>query len=193
VHFWTSSRDTLVEQNLIVDCARGVGFGLGDGGGKAPDRSYSDDPYPGVGYVGHYDGVIRNNVITTSSGFDFFDTGIELEQARGTRVLHNTIVHGSSAFASISHRFPNTMVTLINNLVQNIRGRDASSASSASNLEQVDPSLFVDAAGADLHLRSTASVAIDHGAALPDAGRDIDDAAHDNGAPDIGADEFGSP
>src|SRR5262249_41468920 len=29
VHFWTGSRDTIVERNRIFNCARGVGFGLG--------------------------------------------------------------------------------------------------------------------------------------------------------------------
>lgn len=193
VHFWTSSRDTLVEQNIIVDCARGVGFGLGDGGGKPPERSYADDPYPGIGYVGHYDGIIRNNVIVASSGFAYFDTGIELEQAHGVRVLHNSIVHGTNAFASISHRFTNSQVTLINNLVQNIRARDGSLSTLASNVEQAGAALFVDAANADLHLRPSASAAINQGAMLPDAGRDIDDEPHDGALPDIGADELSAP
>jgi hypothetical protein len=29
VHFWQSERDTVVENNLIVNCARGIGVGLG--------------------------------------------------------------------------------------------------------------------------------------------------------------------
>jgi hypothetical protein len=190
VHFWTASRDTLVERNVIVDCARGVGFGLGDGGGNSPERAYDDDPYPGVGYVGHYDGVVRNNVIATSPGFEYFDTGIELEQARGTRVLHNTVIHGTSAFASISHRFANSAVTLENNLVRSIRARDGSTASGDSNLENAPDSLFVDVAGLDFHLAGGEEGAIDQGVALDDAGDDIDGTPHDEGAPDLGADEF---
>jgi hypothetical protein len=190
IHFWTASRDTLVERNTIVDCARGIGFGLGDGGGNDPDRAYADDPYPGVGYVGHYDGLIRNNVIATSEGFEFFDTGIELEQARGTRVLHNTVIHGGSAFASISHRFANTLVVLENNLVKSIRGRDGSTASGASNLEQAPDDLFVDAEGLDFHLLGSAMAAIDTGVELDDAGEDIDGTPHDASDPDLGADEF---
>jgi hypothetical protein len=189
VHFWTASRDTLVERNTIIDCARGIGFGMGDGGGNDPDRAYADDPYPGIGYVGHYDGVIRNNVIAISPGFEFFDTGIELEQARGTRVLHNTVIHPETAFASVSHRFANTDVTLENNLVRNIRARDGSSASGDSNLEAASDDLFVDVAGHDLHLVAGASAAIDQGVALPDAGDDIDGEPREAGAPDLGADE----
>jgi hypothetical protein len=189
IHFWTASRDTLVERNTIVDCARGIGFGLGDGGGNPPDRAYADDPSPGIGYVGHYDGVIRNNVIAISPGFEFFDTGIELEQARGTRVLHNTVIHPQTAFASISHRFANTEVTLENNLVRSIRARDASTASGDSNLEGATDELFVDVASHDLHLTAGADAALDQGVTLADAGDDIDGEPHDQGAPDLGADE----
>ena len=54
VHFWRGARDTVVEQNVIVDCARGVGFGLGTSGGT---RVYVDDPYPSVPEKGHIDGI----------------------------------------------------------------------------------------------------------------------------------------
>lgn len=189
IHFWTASRDTLVERNTIIDCARGIGFGLGDGGGGDPDRAYADDPYPGVGYVGHYDGVIRNNVIAISPGFAFFDTGIELEQARGARVLHNSIVHPESAFASISHRWGNTQVTIQNNLVLSIRARDGAQALSDHNLEGVPDDLFRDVSGHDLHLSPDAADAIDQGVELDDAGLDIDGEGHDAGPPDLGADE----
>jgi hypothetical protein len=188
VHFWTASRDTLVEKNTIIDCARGIGFGMGDGGGNDPNRAYADDPYPGVGYVGHYDGIIRNNVIAISSDMEFFDTGIELEQARGTRVLHNTVIHPDTAFASISHRFPNTQVALENNLVRNIRARDGSTASGDSNLEGAPDDLFVDVVGHDLHLVEGAQAAIDQGVTLPDAGEDIDGEPRGSN-PDLGADE----
>ncbi|HEY3498752.1 MAG TPA: hypothetical protein VGK73_28870 [Polyangiaceae bacterium] len=193
IHFWTSSRDTLVERNTIVDCARGIGFGLGDGGGNPPDRTYDDDPYPSAGYIGHYDGLIRNNVIVTSPGFEYFDTGIELEQARGARVYHNTVIHGSAAFASISHRFENSVVSLENNLVRSIRARDGSSASGDSNLENAPDDLFSDLAGLDLHLAPGADAAIDRGIELEDAGDDIDGTPHDEGSPDLGADEFREP
>jgi hypothetical protein len=192
IHFWTSSRDTLVEQNTIIDCARGIGFGLGDGGGNPPDRAYADDPYPGVGYVGHYDGIVRNNVIAIHPTFQFFDTGIELEQARGTRVLHNTVIHPTSAFASISYRFSNTEVTLENNLVRSIRARDGGVASGDSNLENAPDALFSDISAYDLHLVPGASAAIDQGVRLNDAGDDIDGTPHDDGEPDLGADELRS-
>ncbi len=188
IHFWTASRDTLVEQNTIIDCARGIGFGLGDGGGAEPNRAYADDPYPGIGYVGHYDGVIRNNVISTTFGLQYFDSGIELEQAHGARVLHNTVLH-DTGFASISHRWPNTDVTLTNNLVVSIRGRDDSQAVLDANLEAAESDWFVDAAAHDLHLAASASGALDQASVVEDSGDDIDGEPHDTALPDIGADE----
>ena len=48
---------------------------------------------------------------------------------------------------------------------------------------------FVDAAGHDLHLSAAAAEAIGQGIADPEAGLDIDGETHDDGAPDLGADE----
>ncbi len=76
VHFWTGSRDTLVERNQILSCARGIGFGLGQSGAA---RTYSPDPYPAVAYKGHIDGIIRNNLIHVEPAVSpYYDTGIGL-------------------------------------------------------------------------------------------------------------------
>ena len=98
VHFWTTSRDTLVERNLLRNNARGVGFGLRDSEASGANRPYGDNPCPsaGSGYVDHYGGLIRNNFIYADSvglfaSTDKFDCGICLTQACGARVLHNTV------------------------------------------------------------------------------------------------------
>jgi hypothetical protein len=190
VHFWVGARDTLVENNLIVNCARGIGFGLGDAG-NGQSRDYPDDPYPGVGYIGHYDGLIRNNAIWAD--VPWFDTGIGLEQARGARVIHNTVVSADSVtgfFSSIDYRFPNSVVALDNNLVRRVTERDGGTATRGANAETSDLSLFVDAASGDLHLAASATIAIDQGIAVPDSGVDLDGQPHSvDGAPDLGADE----
>lgn len=183
IHFWNGARDTLVERNTIIDCARGVGFGLLESG---VSRQYADNPYPGL-YVGHYDGIIRNNFI--SAVIPAFDTGIELDQARGTKVFHNTVFHPATAFSSIDRRFDNTLVDLTNNIVVKLTDRNGAKGAAAGNLEGATSALFADATKGDLHLVSGAASAIDKATALPDPGLDIDGKAHDVGAPDIGAHE----
>lgn len=185
IHYWAGSRDTLVENNTIIDCARGIGFGLVETGAM---RSYADDPAPGL-FVGHYDGIIRNNVVF--GAIAYFDTGIELDQARGTRVLFNTVTASASAtgfFTGIDYRFANTRVDLRNNLVRRITMRDGAMATTGSNLETTDLGLFVDAAAHDFHLAAGATAAIDQGEVVVDPGLDLDDDPRGT-LPDIGADE----
>ena len=200
VHFWTGSRDTVVERNVLVDNARGVGFGLMQGGSG---RTYDDNPCPSAsGYVGHYGGIIRNNFIFASRDALFasdcgFDCGICLWQACDAAALHNTVVSTQAPFSSIEWRFSNTSADIINNLVShNLVERDGASATLAENLEHAPLTLFVDGAGGDLHLAASASPAIDQGLALA-VGRcddDIDGDARPIGpARDIGADEYGTP
>ncbi len=189
VHFWSGSRDTLVENNTILNCARGIGFGLIENG---VSRDYADDPYPGAGYIGHYDGLIRNNVIF--GDVEWYDTGVELNQARGARVYHNTVWSTAAAtgwYKSIDYRFPNTDVDIRNNLVRQIGTRAGATGRVENNAEGVVGSTFVDVGGRDFHLAAGASVAIDQGATLgAAAGVDMDGDAHDAGsAPDLGADE----
>ena len=80
IHFWRACRDAVVERNLLVDNARGVGFGLATSGDV---RSYADNPCPTAEgeYVDHYGGIVRNNMIFASRSALFasqygFDCGI---------------------------------------------------------------------------------------------------------------------
>jgi hypothetical protein len=187
IHFWTGSRDTVVENNVIVNCARGIGFGLVESGEM---RAYADDPYPGVGYVGHYDGIIRNNVVYAD--IDYFDTGIELAQARGARVIHNTVLStaGAAFFSSIDYRYANTEVEIQNNLTRRITMRDGAGGTVDHNVETASLSDVVSAAGGDFHLAASATDCIDQGTTVTGPGVDIDGEPHSRGsAPDIGADE----
>jgi hypothetical protein len=188
VHFWSGARDTLVERNTIVDCARGVGFGLVQSG---KSRTYTPDPYPAVtGYIGHYDGIIRNNVIHASSAVQqYFDTGIELDQAYGAEVYHNTVV-SKPTFTSIDYRFANTKATIRNNLTHKITQRDGAKGTVDHNLQSTPASYFVSAAGVDYHLKSSATNAINKGIVVTGAGLDLDGQAHTVGVPDLGAYEY---
>lgn len=198
IHFWKCCRDTLVEENVIVDCARGIGFGLGSSGGC---RTYPDDPYPGVGFKGHIDGIIRNNFIATGDSAlqtspTGFDTGIGLEQAHGARVVHNSVASTSPPrSSSIEWRFANSVIDLFNNLVSwDLLARDGGQSNPSGNIDFALLDWFSDVAAGDLHLKATATSAIDAGAVL-EAGlceTDIDGLPRD-ALPDVGADELGPP
>ena len=196
IHFWSASRDTLVEENAIADCARGIGFGLGSSGA---DRTYADNPYPGVGYLGHIDGTIRNNFVAANDPALFasvsgFDTGVGLEQARGTVVFHNSVASTEApASSSIEWRFPNTLAEIANNLASDrLLERNGGVASLATNLEHVALSWFTDVAAGDLHLTPAATGAVDGGTTLPPGLADLDiDLEPRDSSPDVGADEVG--
>ncbi len=186
VHFWKGSRDTLVERNEIVDCARGIGFGLGGGSGE---RVYPDAPQGGAN-LAHYDGIIRNNTILAR--IPYYDTGIEIDEAAEPVVAFNTVIAtagATNAFSSIDYRFASTSCVIQDNLVDNITQRDGAAGQVSNNLEATPLSYFADAAGGDLHLVDGASGAIGQGVPRPDAGLDIDGEPRDAAAPDLGADE----
>ncbi len=197
IHFWSTSRDTLIEENWILNCARGIGLGLRESGAT---RTYEDNPYPDAGYLGHIDGVVRNNFIAANDAALFnssfgFDAGISMEQARGARILHNTVGSTSSPFSSIEWRFENTAIELFNNLVtHNLRARDNAQGAGTSNLEYANPTWFVDLAAGDLHLTQLATPALDSGTVQDPAAAafDFDHQSRDS-RPDIGADELGLP
>jgi hypothetical protein len=198
IHFWTGSRETLVERNVITNCARGIGFGLGD---ATVNRTFADAPCPGVSSAGHYLGVIRNNFVFAGDAGLFaspsgFDTGIGLEDACGAVVAHNTVVSTSPPFASLDVRFQQSNPVLGNNLFSHaVSIRDmAAPLVNQGNLEMVPGSTFMAAGAGDLHLAPGAAAAIDQGAALPGVTvtGDIDGEMRD-AKPDLGADEVSSP
>lgn len=185
VHFWKGSRDTLVENNVIINCARGIGFGLGSGTG---DRIYPDSPHGGLN-LAHYDGIIRNNVVYAD--IPYFDTGIELQDTRETHAYHNTVISTPAAtafFSSIDYRFPQTIAVIQNNLTVRVTQRDGAMGTVSHNLESTPLDYFV-SVPMDFHLTPAATQAIDQGTPVTEAGIDMDGDTHDNGAPDLGADE----
>ncbi len=200
VHMWRGCRDTVVERNVFIDNARGVGFGLATSGDA---RTYADNPCPeaGGGYVDHYGGVIRNNFIFASRSELFsssagFDCGICLWQACHATVVHNSVVSTQAPFSSVEWRFDNTYADITNNLVSHNLMDRGGHATLAGNLDSAPLSLFVDGANGDLHLAEDASDAVDQGVSV-EAGLcddDIDGDARPIGpARDIGADEYGAP
>lgn len=166
IHFWSGSRNTLVENNIITNCDRGIGFGLGD--------------------RGHSGGMIRNNMVHTTR-----DVGIGLENADGTAVYHNT-VFTENYMNSIEYRFSGTRnVSIINNLTNAlITSRDSGSGNVETNITTAQSSWFAGPESGDLHLTTAEPTVVDQGQPLSEVGQDIDcERRPQGGGYDIGADE----
>jgi len=198
IHFWSGSRATLVERNLLIDNARGIGFGLVEHG---KGRTYPDATCRDGGYVDHYEGVIRNNFIFASrealfSSASGVDGGIALAQACNPMVAHNTVAFTKTPFAAIEWRFANTKAVITNNLLtHNLMPRNGASALLTGNLSGQPLSLFVDGSGANLHLSNHAAAAIDKGAPMAPGvcDDDYDMQTRPVSGRDIGADECCNP
>jgi hypothetical protein len=181
VHFWkrcpTRPQNIVVERNWVVNCDRGIGFGLGSPEG------------------GHQGGasVIRNNMVFNDSRGPRTDVGIGLEHASDVQVDNNTVVV-QRYWAPIEYRFAGSSnLVFRNNLVNGpIQRRDqAPTAVITSNLEHVETSWFRDLAGGDLRLTAAATAAIDTGQTLEGFRDDVDGRPRPQGSGwDIGACEF---
>ena len=164
VHFWkrcsTRPQNIVVERNWILNCDRGIGFGLSNAEG------------------GHQGGasIIRNNIVFNDGTGPRTDVGIGLEHASGVRVDNNTVVI-SNYWAPIEYRFAGSSnLVFRNNLVNRPLARrdDAPSAPQTHNLERVDASWFRDFAAGDLRLTPAATPAIGAGTPLEDFHDDMD-------------------
>jgi hypothetical protein len=180
VLMWSGSSGTICESNTFIDCERSIAFGLG----------------PQTGFAhSHQGGIIRNNFIYRTET-THADAGISVWDSPGTEVLHNTVIQNGTYPNAIEYRFPGTTaVTIVNNLTDgSIVGRDGAAATLQSNVTSATPGLFIDASAADLHLRSTATAAIDQGANVADCPLDWDGQVRPIGSKrDVGADEYSPP
>jgi hypothetical protein len=172
IHFWDNSGDNIVERNKIVNCDRGIGFGLGSS--------------PNTG------GIIRNNMITNDGSGAFHDVGIGLETSPNTEVYNNSI-HVAYQNA-IEYRFPATMnVQIINNLTnRGITSRNGGQAEESNNYEEANSTWYVNVNDGDLRLIDLVSEVTDQGIDLDDlVVVDIDQTLRPQGISfDIGAHEL---
>lgn len=135
IHFWSGSQDILVEGNVIIDCDRGIGFGM-------PGR-----PVRG--------GAIRNNMIHhRRNGDPYADVGIILEDTSGVVVSNNTIFLEHDYPAAIEYRFEATRDNLIAHNLCNraIRRRDGGNALLRDNRTDATSDFFVLSEAGDLRL-----------------------------------------
>ncbi|MEM1032968.1 MAG: hypothetical protein AAGN82_21660 [Myxococcota bacterium] len=175
IHMWDApdGQGHVIERNVIVDCARGIGIGFN---------------------AEVHDTLILNNMVSSRfAGAREHDVGISVMRAFDTLIANNTVVytHPEAYPDGIEYRFSATAgVSVVNNLTnQRIRARDGATASLATNVDDADPAWFVDAAAGDLRLLSCdVAAVVDAGTATAEVTMDLD---HDprEGALDIGADE----
>lgn len=172
IHFWSDSQNTLVEKNIIINCDRGIGFGLGD--------------------RGHQSGIIRNNIIYHDGIDDNADVGIGLENAADVAVYNNTIFMENSYPNALEYRFSNTNAYIANNLTnRNIQSRDGGSATLETNYTEADSSFFENVLLYDFHLSGDISMVVDSGTTIDELTDDFEGDSRPQGAGfDIGADEL---
>lgn len=188
VLFWSGSRNPIVERNKIVNCARGIGFGLGN---KQGVRKYSDNPGTGTsGTIQHYGGIIRNNMIFSTIG-GYADTGISVEQGVDVSVLHNTVLlleaNETNPYSSIDIRYNNSNAVVKNNLYYpSMTTRDLASPVKAGNMI-AEMDYFVNAKSGDLHLKREARALVGGGQNIDGVVDDFDGEAREYFT--VGADE----
>jgi hypothetical protein len=135
IHFWEGSADDVVQGNTIIDCDRGIGFGL--------------DGRPNQG------GLIANNRIFHSDNrAPFADVGIALVDSPDTRVQTNVIYFENSYPNAIEYRFPATRgIQIVGNVAnRRIAARDGASGTVSGNVTDATAAWFIHAAVGDLRL-----------------------------------------
>ena len=172
IHFWNRSSNNTIERNWIVNCDRGIGFGLGD------------SPHEG--------GIIRNNMIYNDGQSEFSDVGIGLESSSGAKVYNNTIF--ITYPNAIEYRFATSRANDIQNNLTNrqIRQRNGGMAMVNNNFTKSKKDWFVNVSTGDLHLVERISSVVDQGASLlKDVPEDFDQVSRPKGIQlDIGAHEY---
>jgi hypothetical protein len=177
VLMWNGTANSIVEANTFIDCQREIALGL-------IDRESPHD---------HSGGIVRNNFIYRRSAVAG-DVAIGVFDSPGAQVLQNTALMAGGGYPNaVEYRFSgSTSVVIANNLFDSaIQARDGATGSVSSNYLQASPSLFVNAAAADLHLVPAAAAVIDKVTVRAAAATDWDGQSRPIGASaDFGADEY---
>jgi hypothetical protein len=176
VHFWDGSANNTVEDNTIINCDRGIGFGLQNSANTG--------------------GIIRNNMIYhANNGAPFADVAIALADSPNSQVYNNTTYLLHNFAWSIEYRFTQTTGVLIENNLSNlpVQQRDGATGTVSTNLGNATAAMFVAPTSGNLHLASAVAGVVDAGKAISGLTDDFDNQARPSGAGiDIGADEYSS-
>jgi len=174
VHFWDApSANNLVERNSIINCDRGVGFGL-DG-------------------RGNNGGIIRNNMIYhQANDGQFADSAISLTDSPNSQVYNNTILLLDGFPWAIDYRYSDTTGVLIENNATNlpILARDGATGTADHNVTSALASWFVAPASGDLHLASAIPALVGQGVTIAGLTDDFDGNPRPQTAVTVGAQEW---
>jgi len=180
IHFWNRSskpQNVVVERNQIINCDRGIGFGLiNEQGGHNGGSS-----------------AIRNNFVYNDGTGPSTDVGIGLEHADNVAVENNTVFI-TGYRGPIEYRFASSSGLVFHNNLSNhpiLARNEPPPADLAHNVGSARPEWFADLTSGDLHLTGGAKPALDAGKPLDTLKDDIDGDRRPAGDSwDIGADEF---
>ena len=174
----SGASDTLVQANVFINNSTAIALGLTDLGGA----------------YDHSAGRVSNNFVyrdaTVAGG-----PGISVADSPTTVVAFNTVVLSNTYASPIEYRYSGAAnLTIANNLTDGaITARDGAAAALAGNVTSAAPAMFVNPSAGDLHLRPTATGAIDVADLSVQEQVDMDDESRPKGqGPDVGADEVTS-
>ncbi len=191
------SRDTRVERNVMENNFRGILLG-GDEADGRPEPAGDTCGAPAGATWGHVRGVVVNNVTRVDdpriagaivgSSTDL-DSMLGFWHVCGAVAVHNTSYVTLTTFNGIEWRYPDTSVTIANNLISTtLVSRDGGVALGIEhNATGIGAAEFVDAPAGDLRL-AAGSIARDAGIVVPAVGVPEDfDRNQRSGIPDLGA------
>jgi len=173
VHFWDRSANNIVERNRIINCDRGIGFGL-DGGTNTG-------------------GIIRNNMIYHAANDGrFADVAIALTDSPGSQVYNNTVYMADRFGWSMEYRYTATRDVLFEDNLTNkpIISRDGATGTVTHNVTNAVASWFASVSTGDLHLVHAVPSVVHVGLPVPGLTDDFDRQPRPSAGIDIGADQY---
>lgn len=164
---WDRSSNTLVENNILINCQRAIVLGLAQRTGTPP---VTPD---------HSGGIVRNNMIVLPAGafsaarIANADAQILLWDCTGGIALHNTILTNGQCYA-IQGRWTTDLV-IANNLSDNIvHMRTGAAFTGSGHQANAQASWFTNAATGNLRLNSTGLANVITGTINANAQLDVD-------------------
>jgi len=173
---WNTSQNTITENNVFLNTHRGISYGLIDQSGRAD----------------HSGGIIRNNFFYRSSS-QSGDVGIHVADSPNTKVLNNTVILSGTYPNAIEYRYPQTTGTEVRyNLTDaNITALNGATGIVSGNVTNAQSNWFVNPAIGNLHLTSSATLAINNALTHINVPTDYDGDTRPQGImADVGADEY---